>query len=201
MNYKDVYGVARKAGEEWLVTYEQASYHLIDVYETFIVEVELTILGQQEYCVIVNPFDPKTGKNKLGAKELRVGDCSFFLQPGEEILDEKINDVYILQNDEALLLKAKEKVGITIRSFNEKTGKIEAVEKQVLPGEKWLEYGPGVYIPPISVDVIEVRKKMILDKNEGIYIRDTKTGKVRLLMGECYMLKAHEVLWDMEVLY
>ena len=42
---------------------------------------------------------------------------------------------------------------------------------------------------------------MILDKNEGIYIRDTKTGKVRLLMGECYMLKAHEVLWDMEVLF
>ena len=42
---------------------------------------------------------------------------------------------------------------------------------------------------------------MILDKNEGIYIRDTKTGKVRLLMGECYMLKAHEVLWDMEVKY
>ena len=40
---------------------------------------------------------------------------------------------------------------------------------------------------------------MILDKNEGIYIRDTKTGKVRLLMGECYMLKAHEVLWEMEV--
>ena len=71
--------------------------------------------------MIVNPFDEKTGKNKLGAKELRVGDGSFFLQPGEEILEEKINDLYILQNDEALLLRTKEKIQIKIRAQDEKT--------------------------------------------------------------------------------
>lgn len=60
-------------------------------------------------------------------------------------------------------------------------------------------YGPCSYIPPIEVQVIELRKKIALDKNEGIYVRDTKTGKVRSVSGEAYMLKSHEELWSMEL--
>jgi len=33
-------------------------------------------------------------------------------------------------------------------------------------------YGPGRFIPSIEVEVVEVRVKMPLDKNEGIYVRD-----------------------------
>ena len=32
-----------------------------------------------------------------------------------------------------------------------------------------------------------------LDKNEGIYVRDTKTGTVRAVVGESYLLKPSEV--------
>ena len=62
-----------------------------------------------------------------------------------------------------------------------------------------MEYGPCRYIPPIEVEVLEVRKKIPLDKNEGIYVRDTKTGLVRPIIGETYMLEPHEELWNMEL--
>lgn len=46
-----------------------------------------------------------------------------------------------------------------------------------------MHYGPGKYIPEVEVDVIENRKRIVLDKNEGIYVRDIKTGKVRTIIG------------------
>ena len=33
-NYTDVYGKKRKAGEEWLVTSEDSTTHILDVFET-----------------------------------------------------------------------------------------------------------------------------------------------------------------------
>jgi major vault protein len=46
-----------------------------------------------------------------------------------------------------------------------------------------MEYGPLSYVPPVEVEILEVRRKMPLDKNEGIYVRDTKTGLVRSVVG------------------
>lgn len=37
-------------------------------------------------------------------------------------------------------------------------------------------HGPCAYIPPVEVEVVENREKIPLDKNEGIYVRDTRTG-------------------------
>jgi len=31
--FEDIYGVSRKAGEEWLVTRKHSSEHIVDVYE------------------------------------------------------------------------------------------------------------------------------------------------------------------------
>ena len=36
--------------------------------------------------------------------------------------------------------------------------------------------GPTDYIPPVEVDVVETRQAIPLDENEGIYVRDIKTG-------------------------
>ena len=36
---------------------------------------------------------------------------------------------------------------------------------------------------------MERREAIPLDKNEGIYVRDTQTGRVRAVIGETYMLK------------
>lgn len=60
-------------------------------------------------------------------------------------------------------------------------------------------YGPGRFIPSVEVEVIETRIKIPLDKNEGIYVRDNKSGSLRSVIGESYMLKAHEDLFDMEI--
>ena len=38
--------------------------------------------------------------------------------------------------------------------------------------------GPLEYVPPVQVEVATKRKAIPLDENEGIYVRDIKTGKV-----------------------
>lgn len=38
--------------------------------------------------------------------------------------------------------------------------------------------GPLEYVPPVEVEVVTKRKAIPLDENEGIYVRDIKTGKV-----------------------
>lgn len=35
-----------------------------------------------------------------------------------------------------------------------------------------MEYGPSEYIPPLEVEVLERRRLIPLDQNEGIYVRD-----------------------------
>jgi major vault protein len=60
-------------------------------------------------------------------------------------------------------------------------------------------YGPGDYIPSVEVEIIEKRRAIPLDENEGIYVRDMKTGRVRALTGEVYMLSPYEELWEKEL--
>jgi len=179
--FVDIYNKERKAGEEWLVTSNMASFHIDDIYEEFVDVVRITVLRKGEYCYVIDPVDVKTGKNKLGSKELRKGEISFFLQPGES-LDGGIHDVSLLQEDQALLLTANQK-------FTDEEG----VEH--LPGDKWMVHGPRVYVPPVEVEIVESRNRVPLDKNEGLYVRDTKTGLVRCEFGKSYMLKAHEEYW------
>jgi major vault protein len=40
---------------------------------------------------------------------------------------------------------------------------------------------------------------MPLDENEGIYVRDIKSGRVRAVVGETYMLTQDEELWQKEL--
>lgn len=47
------------------------------------------------------------------------------------------------------------------------------------PGDRWMLRGPMEYVPPAMVEVVLRRQAIPLDQNEGIYVRDIKTGKVR----------------------
>ena len=85
--------------------------HNIDIYETFVQNVNLTVLSKMQYCFVTSPVDPVSKLNRLGFKELRQGESSFFLQPGE--VQSQIQDAYILSEDQALLLKAIEDTEIT----------------------------------------------------------------------------------------
>lgn len=188
-DFKDIYGVPRKAGESWLVKKEIATTHFVDPYETFVKEVPITIVKDREFCIINNPVEKdESGQRvqKFGGRKLVTGPLSFFLEPLEELEDGHPREIYVLKEDEALLLYAE-------HEFTDSKGEIH------YPGEKWLIKGPGEYIPPIEVRILEVRSAIPLHKNEGIYIRDEKTGVVRAQIGSTYMLKAHESLWEKEL--
>lgn len=43
--------------------------------------------------------------------------------------------------------------------------------------------GPCEYIAPIEVEIMEIRKMVPLDENEGVYVRDKNSGEVRLVKG------------------
>lgn len=180
--FTDVYDIKRNAGEEWLINSEQSSVHIIDVYEEFVQDVKITVLAKNQYCIVLDPWDEKLPGNRYGYKQLRTGENRFFLMPGES-LEGGIKNTYVLSDDEALLLKAKE-------AFE-----IDGDAKK--PGDRWMINGPCSYIPPVQVEVLAVRKAIPLHVNEGIYVRDIRTGTVRSEIGHSYMLKAHEELWEM----
>lgn len=183
--FKDAYGVERRAGQEWLVTKDMSEAHIPDVYEEVVRQVAIKVLSDRQFAVIVNPVD-EAGRPQLGVRRLRKGPATFFLQPGEE-LEEDIQDTYILSEEEALLLSARE-------DFTD--AEANATRK---PGERWMIYGPCDYIPPVEVSVLEKRHTIPLDENEGIYVRDIQSGKVRAVIGSTYMLKPNEELWEKEL--
>ena len=142
----------------------------------------MTVLKEDEFCYIRNPVDEQ-GQNQLGKKILIEGPRSFFLQPGEEI-DGGIQKVYILGEDEALLLRAEE-------THKEEDGTVRNAV------DRWMIKGPCRYTPPVQVILLEKRKSIPLDTNEGIYVRDNRDGSIRSVCGKTYMLKAHEELSPM----
>lgn len=183
--FKDDFGVTRKNGEEWLITMSDTETHIPGVYEEVVGVVNITTLTNRQYCVILDPVDDK-GRPQLGKKKLVKGEKSFFLMPGEH-LEKGIQNVYIMGEDEGLILRANEKF----------TDTEEDLERN--PGDRWMIRGPKEYVPPVEVEVVMRRKAIPLDENEGIYVRDIKTGKVRDVTGETYMLSQDEELWEKEL--
>lgn len=181
--FKDNFGVVRKNGEEWLIKMSDTETHIPNVYEEVVGVVNITTLTNRQYCVILDPADAQN-KPQLGRKKLVKGEKSFFLLPGER-LEKGIQNIYVLGENEGLIMRATE-------SF--KDG-----EKERQPGDRWMIRGPAEYVPPTQVDVVTKRTAMPLDENEGIYVRDIKTGKVRAVQGETYMLNQDEELFEKDL--
>jgi major vault protein len=181
--FSDVFGKHRKAGEQWLVTIREAETHIPDVYERVVGEVNITTLTSRQYCVVLDPWDSEIGKPRLGSKDLRKGELSFFLLPGEK-LESGIQSIYVLDSEEALLLRAKE-------TYEDRKEKVVRN-----PGDRWMIYGPVDFVPPVSIEILERRRRIPLDENEGIYVRDIKTGRVRSVTSQSYLLEPYEELWE-----
>lgn len=181
--YADDFKVMRKNGEEWLITMKDTETHIPNVYEEVIGVVAITTLSNRQYCVILDPCDG-SGRPQLGQKNLIKGEKAFFLRPGEK-LEKGIQNVYILGEDEGVILRANE-------GFKD-----GAVERR--PGDRWMIRGPVEYVPPVEVEVLMRRQAIPLDENEGIYVRDIKTGKVRSITGNTYMLNQDEELWEKQL--
>lgn len=173
----------RKNGEEWLISLKDTETHIPNVYEEVVDVVNITTLSNRQYCVICDPVGTD-GKPQLGQKKLIKGEKSFFLQPGER-LEKGIQDVYVLGEDEGLILKTTEEF-------------MDAKDKRA-PGDRWMIRGPREYVPPVEVEVANHRRAIPLDANEGVYVRNIKTGQVRAVIGQTYMLNQDEELWAKEL--
>lgn len=182
-NFVDIYGTQRNVGEQWLLTIDTTSQHIPDVYEKVISTNTKLILNRWQYCKVQNPY--KNGVNHYGITEVRKGECSFFLQPWEILVDNRISDNYILADGEALLVLCKE-------NFKDEYGEHK-------PGERWLVRGPRSYVPEIEVEILDLRKRIPLNDFEGIYVRDIHTGEIKMITGTSYLLEAHEELWEKEL--
>jgi major vault protein len=181
--FVDEFGKKRLNGEEWLITLADTETHIPGVYEEVIGIVNVTTLTSRQYAVIVDPIG-QDGKPQLGKKKLIKGEKSFFLQPGER-LEKGIQEVFVLSEDEGLILRC-------IEPFEENG-------KKRVPGDRWMIKGPTDYVPCVEVEVLNRRKAIPLDENEGIYVRDIKSGKIRAVIGETYMLNQDEEMWEKEM--
>ncbi|KAK5913472.1 hypothetical protein CgunFtcFv8_008001 [Champsocephalus gunnari] len=169
--------------------------------------VYVTTLSSRHYGVILDPVG-HDGKPQLGQKRVVKGERSFFLQPGEQ-LEQGIQDVYVLSEEEGLVLRAVEAFNDTLERDDEEEEEEEEQEERAKrsrrsavlrrPGDRWMLRGPIEYVPPATVEVMVRRQAIPLDENEGIYVRDIKTGKVRAVIGQTYMLTQDEELWQKEL--
>lgn len=184
--FTDDFSVKRKNGEEWLITSDKCENHIPHVYEELVGVIDITTLTNRQYCVILDPVDD-SGKPQLGRKRLVRGEKSFFLMPGEH-LERGIQNVYVLGENDGLILKASEEF---------EDSDLELTRK---PGDRWMIRGPAEYVPSVEVEVVCKRTAIPLDENEGIYVRDIKTGRVRAITGETYMLNQDEELWEKHLL-
>lgn len=96
-----------------------------------------------------------------------------------------ISKIKVLQEDEAVLLKAREVFSCPI------------TEKTYGPGEKWMIRGPIDLPPAIEYEIVQTRKAIPLSENEGVYIRELKSGEVKLVKGPCtFLLGENETFWE-----
>ncbi|XP_012936930.1 major vault protein [Aplysia californica] len=188
-NIVDLLGKPRKTGDEWLLTSASSPEYSTQIGVEVVATLKITVVKKGQYAVVLNPVD-KDGKPQLGKRVLKVGLCRFFLHPGEKLEFGKIQDARVLSEDDSVVLQALDK-------FIDTVGEAKVKRE---PGDKWLIKGPMIYIPPIHVKIVKQRKKIPLSKNEGVYIQDAHSGRVRLVMGPCaYMLTATEDLWQKEL--
>lgn len=200
--FRDAGGRDRRTGEEWLVTVADREAHIPSVAEEVVGVVDVTTLNSRQYCVVLDPVGAD-GKPQLGQKRVVKGERSFFLRPGEQ-LENGIQDVYVLSEEEGLVLRAVEAfIDTEGEEVDEEEEEGESRTKkrgiQRRPGDRWMLRGPIEYVPPATVEVLLRRDAIPLDENEGIYVRDIKTGKVRAVIGQTYMLTHDEELWEKEL--
>lgn len=188
-DFTDRFDKKRRTGEQWLVTVRQCPTFIPTPNERVInASVQLTVLGKGQYAVVLNPVGAD-GQPKYGCKELRTGICTFFLHPTES-LEGGIKTEHVLGKDEGLILYAK-------AAFEDVLPDGKKVRRAA--GDRWMIRGPAAYTLPVEVRLVDRRKAIPLDENEGVYIRNLRTGRVRAHIGKTVLLNEDEELWNKEL--
>lgn len=132
-------GKVRTAGEEYLITSADFATFIPDVHETVVAQEPIVSLSRRQYCIVENPVDPATGLPRLGQSELRRGELTFFLKPGESLYRGGVFNVIVLGAHEALAVRCW-------LPFDD-----NGVARK--PGELIMVNGPGEYVPRVEVKV------------------------------------------------
>ncbi len=165
---------------------------------------EKTQLLSGQFCYVDNPVrldgkvvvtdELRQVELRMGEREVRVGGAVFALYPGEEIVDATIHDVLVLNRYQAVLVKA-------LTDFPEQ---VDGAQTERRSGDEWLVRGPGHYIPPVEVTVLDFDVRAIILKDTEYcvvlnpYDEEKKTvrpGQRRVIEGEAsFFLHPGEVM-------
>jgi major vault protein len=145
-------GRRRRAGDEYLVRWDEARAYMPHVHEHIVGIVEALVLGASEYAVIDNPV--VDGRVQLGASAIRDGPCALFVQPQETLVGNAKRVRTMLRSHEALLARAT----VALPELNRRCG------------DSWLETGPQSYRPPLGVDIVERRVAIVAIDALNLYI-------------------------------
>lgn len=152
--FTDAKGVERKSGEEWMITREEAETYIPDVNEVVTATVPLRVLTHRQWCIINDPMG-EDGKSQLGEVKYVRGPATFFLRPGESIV-QPISEVRVLSATQALWVRATE-------AFTDHTNKKRNA------GDRWLVYGPGEYWPPVQVETLSTIRSFLSIEPLNLY--------------------------------
>jgi major vault protein len=175
----------RQAGDQWLV---RGPRRYIPREEVEIVSQEKAhLLRETEYCVVLNPFDRATGRIQEGRRRVISGPDVFFLEPGES-LEGDIRQKHVLSERQGLKLEA-------VDDFSDRLPDGTTVTRRA--GDTWLIRGPQTYVPNDKVKILQELSAISLGQGEGLYVRDLRSGQVKLVEGPCqFMLEAHQGLHE-----
>jgi len=185
-------GVERAPGEEWLL---RGPIKFIPQIEVEVIGTENSqTVGIDEYAVVANPFDAEHRVNQLGDRKVVPGPAVFFLEPGEEL--EPDDDGAALRKKNVLGRSDGLYVQATRDHEEEADGQDEgAITRH--EGTTWLVRGPRTFVPNKDVQIIGEAISLSLGEGEGCYLKDWRSGEVRLVSGpKEVMLEPYEQLFD-----
>ncbi len=138
-----------------------------------------------QWVLVCNPFSAALGDIVEGEREIRVGAITFSLHPGEQLVG-GVRDEIVLDDDQGLLLRANKDAPHPLDAA-----------RQIKAGTDVLIKGPRRFIPHKDITIVEHRESLSLSGDQGVFIQDDDTGKVRLVRGPTDVFLEHnESFWD-----
>lgn len=137
---------------------------------------DVTVVTEQQYAVVRNPYDATNKRYLMGEREVRLGPCVIALHANEML--ESVYPVHVLRRNEALRL-------VAIRDHDDKVA-----------GQVWQIEGPCKFVPNKYTEVRKKISAILVNENEGLYVQNVDTSEKKLVLGPCsYLLAANEEVY------
>ncbi|CAF3493311.1 unnamed protein product [Rotaria sp. Silwood1] len=189
-------GIEREAGEEWLIRI--VGSYLPSAYEEVISIVKAYVLTDKKALHVraLRTFVDIFKHKRLHGEEWLVyaSDAETYIP---EVYEEVVGIVPVTVLHSLQYCVISDPIGPNGKPQLGKKKLVKNVRRN--PGDLWMVRGPRDYIPTVEAEVVRQRRSIPLDVNEGIYVRNVKTGKIRSVIGSTYLLTENEELWEKEL--